>query len=150
MNEQMDKQKLNQLINFSIDKTLNKEYCDFFKENYEDKGVDIEFEKSVLRSVLEKTIEKYSNDYSSETYYKIIDYVNNQRDYFTDVLESEVYDEFIEELKIHPTIDDQWVEFLEDIYIGDGFLMNLLHYFRLFYEKWYIEVEIKKSMDELA
>ena len=52
--------------------------------------------------MLEKTVEKYSNDYSAETYYKMIDYINNQRDYFTDILESEVYDEFIEELKIHP------------------------------------------------
>ena len=88
MNQQLDKQKMNQLINFNIDKILNKEHYDYLKEYYEDKGIDFEFEKSVLRSVLEKTVEKYSNDYSTETYYKMIDYINNQRDYFTDILES--------------------------------------------------------------
>ena len=36
MNQQLDKQKMNQLINFNIDKILNKEHYDYLKEYYQD------------------------------------------------------------------------------------------------------------------
>lgn len=149
MNIQKEKQKLIDLINIKIDKFLNKEHFDNLKEYYEEMGIDSELEKGFLRGLLEKKIEKYSEDYSPKTYYKMIEHKHVLGDN-VDLLESEVFDEFLEELRIHTNITDEWVEGLFDYYIGCGFLLDLLHYFRLFYEKWYIEVEIKKSMDELA
>ena len=107
MNQLKDKQKLSKLINFTIDKNLNNVPSEYFKEYYEDKDITIDFEKSVVRNVIEKTIRKYTNDYSSDTYYKLIDYINYGYNEFTDKLESEVYSEIIDGLKTHQNIDSQ-------------------------------------------
>lgn len=150
MNQLKDKQKLSKLINFTIDKNLNNVPSEYFKEYYEDKNITIDFEKSVVRNVIEKTIRKYTNDYSSDTYYKMVEYQYNGRDYFTDILEKEVYNEIIDELKTHPNIDDEWINFLDDFYIGEGFISSLLYYFRMFYQKWYLEDKINEELGELV
>jgi hypothetical protein len=148
-NQKKEKQKLIDLINIKIDKVLNKEHFDNLKEYYEEMGIDGELEKSVLRGLLEKKIDKYSEDYSQKTYWKMIEHMHVLGDN-VDLLESEVFDEFIEELRIHQNITDPWVELFFDEYIGCGFLMDLLHYFRLFYNKWYLESEINRSVDLLG
>jgi len=150
MNQLKDKQKMMKLINFRIDKNLNNIPSEYFKEYYEDKDITIDFEKSVVRNVIEKTIRKYTNDYSSDTYYKLVEYQNNGYDEYTDILESEVYDEIIDELQTHPNIDDEWINFLDDFYIGEGFISTLLYYFRMFYEKWYLEGKINEELGELV
>ena len=150
MNQLKDKQKLSKLINFTIDKNLNNVPSEYFKEYYEDKNITIDFEKSVVRNVIEKTIRKYTNDYSSDTYYKMVEYQYNGRDYFTDILEKEVYNEIIDELKTHPNIDDEWINFLDDFYIGEGFISSLLYYFRMFCQKWYLEDKINEELGELV
>ena len=149
MNQLKDKLKLMKLINFTIDKNLNNVPSEYFKEYYEDKDITIDFEKSVVRNVIEKTIRKYTNDYSSNTYYKMIEY-SDGRDCFNDELESEIYSEIIDGLKTHPNIDDEWIKYLDDFYIGDGFISTLLYQFRLFYEKWYLENKINESLSELV
>jgi len=149
MNQLKDKQKLMKLINFTIDKNLNNIPSEW-KKYYEDKEITIDFEKSVVRNVIEKTIRKYTNDYSSDTYYKLIDYINDGYNDFTDKLESEVYSEIIDGLKTHQNIDDEWCNDLDDFYIGEGFISTLLYQFRLFYEKWYLENKINESLSELV
>lgn len=150
MNQLIDKQKLMKLINLTIDKNLNNVPSEYFKEYYEDKDITIDFEKSVVRNVIEKTITKYTNDYSSDTYYKLVDYINDGYNDFTDKLESEVYSEIIDGLKTHPNIDDEWINFLDDFYIGEGFISSLLYHFRMFYEKWYLEDKINEELGELV
>jgi hypothetical protein len=146
------------LINYTIDKNLYSVelLSEFFKKYEEDKEDEsfyktlIDFEKSVVRNVIEKTIKKYTNDYSSDTYYKLVDYLNNDRDYFNDHLESEVYNEIIDELKTNPNYSDEGIKLLDDFYIGEGFINTLLHYFRMFYEKWYLENKINEKLGELV
>lgn len=150
INQLKDKQKLNKLINITIDKNLNNVPSEYLKEYYEEKDITIDFEKSVVRNVIEKTIKKYTNDYSYDTYYKMVEYQYNGSDYFTDILEKEVYNEIIDELKTHPNIDDEWINFLDDFYIGEGFICNLLSYFRMFYEKWYLEDKINEELGKLV
>ena len=150
INQLKDKQKLSKLINITIDKNLNIVSKEYFIELYEDKDITIDFEKSVVRNIIEKTIKRYTNDYSSYTYYKMIDCQNNRRDYLNDILEDEVYSEIIDELKKHPNIDDEWIESLDDFYIGENFIGTLLYYFRMFYEKWYLEDKINESLGELV
>tara|TARA_A100001015_G_C14573487_1_gene550036 strand:- start:116 stop:589 length:474 start_codon:yes stop_codon:yes gene_type:complete len=149
INQLKDTQNLKKLINFTIDKNLNNIPSEVFKKYYEDKDITIDFEKSVVKKVIEKTIRKYTNDYSSNTYYKLIEY-SDGRDCFNDELESEIYSEIRDGLKTHPNIDDEWVESLDDFYIGDGFISTLLYQFRLFYEKWYLENKINESLGELV
>lgn len=157
MNQLKDKKNLMKLINYTIDKNLySVELLSEFFKNEEEKDYEsfyrtfIDFEKSVVRNVIEKTIKKYTNDYSSDTYYKLVDYLNNDRDYFNDHLESEVYNEIIDELKTHPNIDDECCDELDNFYIGEGFISTLLHYFRMFYEKWYLENKINEKLGELV
>ncbi len=149
INQLKDTLNLRKLINFTIEKYLNNIPSEYFKEYYEDKDITTDFEKSVVKNVIEKTIRKYTNDYSYNTYYKLIEY-SEGRDCFNDELESEIYSEIRDGLKTHPNIDDEWVESLDDFYIGDGFISTLLYQFRLFYEKGYLENKINESLGELV
>lgn len=144
-----EKHKLMKLIQLETNKWFNNIHTDYYKEFYEDFDITIEFEKSIVLRVINDTINKYRNDYSSTTYHKLIDYVNYDGDYYNDELESEVYDKILEELKSHPNTTNEWCDQMEDLYIGEGFINTLLHYFRLFYQKWFLEDEINKKFGEL-
>ena len=141
--------QLDTIIQMSLQKTFSNELLKEWVDDIEKVGLSIEEYYNIIYKTVNGIIDKYKDDFSSDTHYKVIEFSNNDRDYFNDELESEMKSSIFEKFKEKYNVDDEFCVNESDWLIGDGFLSNLLYYFRLFYEKWYLQSKINNEIDNL-
>lgn len=141
--------QLDTIIQMLLQKTFLNESPKEWVDDIEKVGLSIEEYYNIIYNTIKGMIDKYKDDFSSDTHYKVIEFLNNDRDYFNDKLESEMESSIFEKFKEKYNVDDEFCVNESDWLIGDGWLSNLLQYFRLFYEKWYLQSKINNVIDNL-
>ena len=104
--------------------------------------------KNTTYNSLKEIIDKYKDDFSNETYFNLIELPNDER-YNIDVLEKRILKSIFNQFKENYKIDEKWFDSEMDWLVGDGLISTQLYYFRLFYEKWYLQSKINNEIDNL-
>ena len=107
----------------------------------------VEYKNTTYNS-LKEIIDKYKDDFSNETYFNLIELPNDER-YNIDVLEKRILKSIFNQFKENYKIDEMWFDGEIDLLVGDGLISTQLYYFRLFYEKWYLQSKINNEIDNL-
>lgn len=139
-----------------LDTIILKYLDDYFSNNniewvddIEKVGLTVVEYKNTIYNSLKEIIDKYKDDFYNKTIYIVIDSPKNESWYGKDELESETFSLIIEKFKMKYNVDDEFCEIESDWMKGDCLIFNLLYYFRLFYEKWYLQSKINSVIDEL-
>jgi hypothetical protein len=111
-------------------------------------GLTVVEYKNTTYNSLKEIIDKYKDDFSNETYFNLIELPNDER-YNIDVLEKRILKSIFNQFKENYKIDEMWFDGEIDLLVGDGLISTQLYYFRLFYEKWYLQSKINNEIDNL-
>ena len=111
-------------------------------------GLTVVEYKNTTYNSLKEIIDKYKDDFSNETYFNLIELPNDER-YNIDVLEKRILKSIFNQFKENYKIDVMWFDGEIDLLVGDGLISTQLYYFRLFYEKWYLQSKINNEIDNL-
>ena len=111
-------------------------------------GLTVVEYKNTTYNSLKEIIDKYKDDFSNETYFNLIELPNDER-YNIDVLEKRILKSIFNQFKENYKIDEKWFDSEMDWLVGDGLISTQLYYFRLFYEKWYLQSKINNEIDNL-
>ena len=111
-------------------------------------GLTVVEYKNTIYNSLKDIIDKYKDDFSYDTHYNLIELPNDER-YNIDVLVDNYVESILNQFKEKYNVNDEFCDFEYDWMICDNLIHNLLYYFRLFYEKWYLQSRIDREIDNL-
>ena len=140
--------QLDNIIQMSLQKTFSNEFQKEWVDDIEKVGLTVEEYSNIIYNTIKDIIDEYKDDFSYDTYFNLIELPNDER-YNIDVFEERFLKSIFNQFKENYKIDEKWFDGEMDWLVGDGLISTQLYYFRLFYEKWYLQSKINNEIDNL-
>lgn len=148
LNKLRELKQLDTIIQMSLQKTFSNEFPKEWVDDIEKVGLTIEEYYNIIYNTVNSIIDEYKDDFSYDTYFNLIELPNDER-YNIDVFEERILKSIFNQFKENYKIDEKWFDGEIDFLVGDGLISTQLYYFKLFYEKWYLQSKINNEIDNL-